>query len=135
MISVVFAVFLYVSLPERLTPGPGWLTGLITMCLAAPAAADGAAFGIPERGRNWQRSVAITLFGVINLSNLISLVLLVDTLLAGGKATGRDLIGEAVKIWLTTAHLRLLVWEPYRGGRRARHWREPQEPDFLFLRW
>jgi hypothetical protein len=132
MISVVVAVLLYVSLPDRLTPGPGWLTGIVECALLLPLLLTEPHWH-PEYGRNWQRWVTITLFGVINLSNLISLGLLVDTLLAGGKATGRELIGEAVKIWLTNVLIfGFWYWELDRGGPRARHWRQEHAPDFLF---
>jgi hypothetical protein len=88
----------------------------------------------PAAGRRWQRLVSILLVGVIQISNLVSLVLLVDTLLHGAsKATGEALILEAGKIWLTN----ILVfgfwyWEMDRGGPGLRHQHTAHSPDFLF---
>lgn len=132
VVGVLVAGGLSFTLPERLTFGPSWLAPLIEAALLLPLVLTPPHWH-PEHGRSWQRRLSIVLFGVINLTNLLSLILLVQSLLQGSKASGAELILEAMKIWLTN----LLVfgfwyWELDRGGPRARHWREVQGPDFLF---
>jgi len=130
--AVVATVVLYGSLPNRLTLGPPWLFPLLEIVLLVPLLLTEPHWH-PGGGWPWQRLISLALVGLINASNLVSLVLLVDTLLNGGKTTGAQLIIEAGKIWFTNILVfALWYWQMDRGGPRARHWREPAAPDFLF---
>ncbi|MGI8587672.1 MAG: hypothetical protein ACR2M0_08305 [Chloroflexia bacterium] len=130
--ALLIVVLLYASLPDRLTFGPPWLAPIVEFVLLVPLLLTQPHWH-PQAGWRWQRVVAVTLIGVINVSNLASLVLLVDTLLHGFKATGAELILEAAKIWLTNIVVfALWYWELDRGGPRARHSEQAGPPDFLF---
>jgi len=134
MVAIVAAVALYATLPDRLTFGPSWLAPAIELALLVPLVLNEPHWH-PDAGWPWQRIVAILLVGIINLSNLASLALLVDSLLTPGaiKASGTELIVQAGQIWLTNILVfGLWYWELDRGGPRARHWREARPPDFLF---
>ena len=131
-LAVVVAVILSATLPERLTLGPVWVAPLIEGVLLVPLLLTEPHWH-PDAGWPWQRIVATLLIGVLNAFNLASLVLLIDTLLHGGKATGSNLIQEAGQIWLTNILVfALWYWQLDRGGPRARHWREAKAFDFLF---
>ncbi len=132
-LAIVTAVGLYATLPERLTFGPTWLPPVIVLALLLPLLLTEPHWH-PSAGWPWQRVISTLLVGVIQLANLLSLVLLIDSLLRGvAKTTGEQLIVEAGKIWLTNILVfGLWYWELDRGGPRARHWRTPRPPDFLF---
>ncbi len=132
-LTVLATLLLYVALPERLTlgVGPKWavpiveLALLILLFVAAPR----------RRGREprWVRAAAVVLTGVISAANVLSLVLLVDALLHGNKATGRELLFSSVEIWLTNVLVfGLWYWELDRGGVDDRRTAAHREPDFLF---
>ena len=112
-------------MPERLTVGPTWLIPLVELALLVPLLLT-APHWHAAQGRNWQRWAIISLFGLLNAANLVSLALLIVTLLSGEHATPATLIGEAGKIWLTNVVIfGFWYWELDRGGPRARHWLEP----------
>jgi len=133
LVAIVVAVLLYGSLPDRLTLGPAWVAQAVELALLLPLVLTEPHWH-PGAGWPWQRVVSLVLTGAIQVSNLISLGLLVTSLLGGAtKATGAALIVEAGKIWLTNVVVfGLWYWEIDRGGPRARHMRESHSPDFLF---
>jgi uncharacterized membrane protein len=100
--------------------------------------------GAPRRHPNepkWARIAAVALIAVVNLSNVISLGLLVDALLHGGKALGLQLSTHpgttlffaAINIWLTNVIVfALWYWELDRGGPDERSSPQHRQPDFLF---
>lgn len=133
VLAILLAVGLYATLPDRLTFGPTWLPPAVELALLLPLLVTEPHWH-PAAGWPWQRGVSTLLVGVIQLSNLLSLGLLIAGLLEGSaKTTGAQLIVEAGKIWLTNILVfGLWYWELDRGGPRARHWRTPRPPDFLF---
>jgi uncharacterized membrane protein len=122
---------LYVTLPEQLTVGPTWAMPVLVAALLVPLSIA-APRRHPDEPR-WQAVAAVALIAVINLANVGSLILLIHALLHGSKATGTQLLIEAVKIWLTNVLVfALWYWELDRGGPDDRNSPEHREPDFLF---
>jgi len=125
--AVAGALGLYVTLPHRLTMGPPWLLPGLEALLLAPLALT-----TPHRRRGEAagiRRLALTLIGVIGAANAVALALLVHFLLAGGRASGSDLLVSAITVWLTNVLVfALWYWELDRGGPGIRHERR----DFLF---
>lgn len=130
-LAVIAALLLYVTLPPWLTLGPVWLIPLIELALLVPLS-----LAAPRRVPNeasWLQIASMSLIGVVNISNIASLVLLVEALVHGNKATGAQLLLGAVQIWLTNVIVfGLWYWELDRGGPDARASTEHREPDFLF---
>ena len=130
-LAVVIALLLYVTLPQRLTWGPVWLIPVIELALLVPLS-----IAAPRRVPNeasWLQIASMSLIGVVNISNIASLVLLVEALVHGNMATGSQLLLGAVQIWLTNVIVfGLWYWELDRGGPDARATTEHREPDFLF---
>ena len=130
-VAVIAALLLYVTLPQRLTLGPVWLIPVIELALLVPLS-----IAAPRRVPNeptWLQIASMSLIGVVNVSNIASLVLLVEALVHGNKATGAQLLLGAVQIWLTNVIVfGLWYWELDRGGPDARASTEHREPDFLF---
>ncbi len=132
-LTVLATLLLYVTLPEKLTLGvaPKWGVPLVELALLLVLFV-----GTPQprrQGAPWTRLAAILLTGVISAANVLSLALLVNALLQGNKATGRELLFSAVEIWLTNVLVfALWYWELDRGGPDDRRGRAAREPDFLF---
>lgn len=132
-LAVLFALALYVTLPERLTIGPTWLFPVLTLLLLGPLS-----FVEPHRHGeepNWQRFIAIGLIALINAVNVGSLLLLIYALLHGTKAEGPQLLVAAIELWLTNVIVfALWYWEMDRGGpgKRLRPAATQDNPSFLF---
>ncbi len=130
-LAVLVTLGLYIVLPETLTFGPNWIVPALTLTLLVPLT-----LVVPHRHGDelpWQRFIAIALIALINVANLISLVLLVQFLLKGGKAEGGPLILNALNIWVTNVLIfALWYWELDRGGPAMRLRHDVREPDFLF---
>jgi uncharacterized membrane protein len=125
--AVAGALGLYVTLPHRLTMGPPWLLPGLEALLLAPLALTTPHRRAGESARI--RRLALTLIGVIGAANAVALGLLVHFLLAGGRASGSDLLVSAITVWLTNVLVfALWYWELDRGGPGARRERR----DFLF---
>ena len=130
-IAVLAVVALQLSLLEKLTLGPNWLAPALELALLIPLAV-GAPRRHPEQARGW-RFVAVGLIGLVNISNFVSLGLLVHYLLLGGKTSGGELLFDAVKIWVTNVILfALWFWELDRGGPHRRGHEGEKHPDFAF---
>jgi hypothetical protein len=130
-LAVVATLLLYVTLPEQLTVGPTWALPVLTAALLVPLS-----IAAPHRRPNeprWQAVTAVVLIAVINLANIGSLILLVDELTHGSKASGQQLLIDSAKIWLTNILVfALWYWELDRGGPDERGLPDHREPDFLF---
>jgi len=130
-LAVLAALLLYVTLPQRLTLGPAWVIPVIELALLVPLS-----IAAPRRVPNepsWLQIASMSLIGVVNIANIASLVLLVEALVQGNKATGSELLLGAVQIWLTNVIVfGLWYWELDRGGPDSRASTEHREPDFLF---
>ena len=143
-LAVLAALALYITLdvrfqlpfgPRSLWPIERWLTPALEMALLVPLS-----LRVPRRHHNepkWARVAAVALIAVVNLSNVISLGLLVDILLHGSKDLGPNpgslLFFSAINIWLTNVLVfALWYWELDRGGPHERSSPQHREPDFLF---
>ena len=128
---VACPVALQLSLSEQVTPGPTWLVPslegalLIGLVIASPH---------PNvRHSRFRRHVAIGMIAFVSAANIVSLVLLSNRLLNGGKENGHALILSGIVLWCTNVLLfGLWYWEIDRGGPAARERHERDTPDFLF---
>lgn len=140
--AIIAIVALQVLLNERVTAGPNWLLPTLEMALlipltvvrttlvrrSSPAQPQG---WLPAHGR--ARVLAFGLIAVLNIANLLSLLLLVQSLLNGSKATGKLLLLSALNIWFTNIIVYALwYWELDRGGPIKRRIGAEREPDLLF---
>ena len=122
---------LYMTLPENLTLGPTWIVPVLAALLLVPLSIV-APRRRPDEPR-WQAIAAVAIIALINIANFGSLILLIHYLVHGTKATGGQLLVEAIKIWLTNVLVfGLWYWELDRGGPDERSSDEHREPDFLF---
>jgi uncharacterized membrane protein len=129
--TVLAAILLQLSLPDRLTVGPSWLTpaleGLLVvgLLLATPKELE---YDHPGR-RRW----AILLTALVSAANLYSLIALSKFLLHKHPANGRELIISGMLIWLTNFLIfGLWYWELDRGGPGRRAGGRDGPPDFFF---
>lgn len=129
--TVLAAILLQLSLPDRLTAGPSWLTpgleGLLVvgLVLASPKELE---YEHPGR-RRW----AIILTALVSAANLYSLVALSKFLLHSHPSNGRELIISGMLIWLTNFLIfGLWYWELDRGGPGRRAAGRDGPPDFFF---
>jgi hypothetical protein len=130
-LAVTAALLLYMTLPGKLTIGPGWLIPALEGALLIPLTVRA-----PYRHREEVRLVrfaSLLLIALVNLANVGSLALLVRAVLSGGAVTGRQLILSGVQIWLTLILVfALWFWEVDRGGPTLRGHPDQREPDLLF---
>jgi len=113
-LGVLFAVFLYVTLPPQIAFGPLWLMPVLVLVILVPL----LIFKPRRHAENrWQRIASIAHIAVLNLFNVASAVLLLRALLAGHRLHSKDIGGEelllaAVQIWLTNIIVfALWYWE------------------------
>ena len=130
-LTILVAIGLQVTLPERLTAGPTWLIpaleGLLFlgMFAATPRELEGEH---PVR-----RRVALTLTAFVSAANVFSLVELTHLLLHHDVSEGHRLIISGMLIWLTNFLIfALWYWELDRGGPGRRAAGHDEAPDFLF---
>ena len=130
-LTVLVAIGLQLTLPERLTIGPTWLVPgleaalLVGMFVATPNELK------HEHAR--RRAVALGLTAIVTAANVYSLAALTHFLLHHEVASGRALIGSGVLIWLTNFLIfALWYWELDRGGPGRRAAGHDAPPDFLF---
>ena len=140
-LAVLIASGLYLTLPERLQLpfGPHvlwsverWAMPILELALIVPLS-----IAAPRRRPNepgWVRIAAVALIAVVNLANLVSLGLLVQSLLTKTWThSGTTLLLSSGSIWLTNVLVfALWYWELDRGGPDDRSSPEHREPDFLF---
>jgi uncharacterized membrane protein len=130
-VTVLAAIALQLSLPERLTVGPTWMLPALEGALVV-----GLAMATPrelEHEHTVRRRVAVGMVALVSAANVFSLAALTHYLLHTNVAKGQELIVAGVVIWLTNFLIfGLWYWELDRGGpgRRAAGLDGP--PDFLF---
>ncbi len=136
-LAVVAALGLYVTLPPKLTLGPGWVEPLLVLLLLVPLS-----ILVPRRNIEDRRAriASIALIALVNFFNVVSVVLLIASFFHPHK---RELIdaGKMMRIgfqiWATNVLVfGLWFWELDGGGPRARA-RVPsaesvRNADFLF---
>ena len=130
-LTVLVAIILQLSLPERLTVGPRWLLPALEAALAV-----GLAAATPrqlEHDHPVRRRIAIILVAIVSAANIYSLAALTHYLLHHNVTQGGQLIGSGVLIWLTNFLIfALWYWELDRGGPGRRAAGLDTAPDFLF---
>src|SRR3954465_11155554 len=97
--AVRAAVALSLPLPPRLTMVPSWVLPTLEVLLLLPLAITTPHRVADERMR--VRHATLALIAIIGAANALALGLLVHYLLAGGRASGGDLLVSAITIWLT----------------------------------
>jgi uncharacterized membrane protein len=130
--TVLAAIGLQLTLPERLTVGPRYLVPalegalLLGLSMAAPKKL--------EREHPRRRAMAIGLIALVSAANIFSLYLLTHHLLHSKQPTnGHQLIIAGMLIWLTNFLIfALWYWELDRGGPGKRAAGHDGPPDFLF---
>lgn len=127
-----FIIACYLVLPERLTMGPTWVVPVLAGTLLAGLVIT-TRDRRPDDSRRL-RSAALALVALVSTANAMSLALLVDALVHGGKTSGTNLLAAGGAIWLTNvAVFALWYWEVDGGGPGNRaHRREPPDLDWLF---
>jgi len=143
-LAILTIIALQVVLNERVTAGPNWLLPALEVALLVPLSVVRTAHirrvtapnvnrqdWLPSHGA--ARVCSFGLIALLNLANLYSLLLLVQSLLQGSKATGRLLLINALNIWFTNIIVYALwYWELDRGGPVKRQTGEDRAPDLLF---
>jgi uncharacterized membrane protein len=129
--TILAAIVLQLSLPDRLTVGPAWLMPalegalLIGMFFATPRELE---FEHPRR-----RRVALAMIAFVTAANIYSLTTLSKYLLHNNVQKGHELLISGVVIWLTNFLIfGLWYWELDRGGPGKRAAGKDTPPDFLF---
>jgi len=130
-LAIAAALLLYMTLPGKLTIGPGWVIPALEGALLIPLT-----LRAPYRHREEVRLVrfaSLLLIALVNLANVASLALLVRVVLSGGPVSGRQLVFSGIQIWLTLILVfALWYWEVDRGGPALRGHADQRNPDFLF---
>src|SRR5882724_8591891 len=130
-LTVLAAIGLQLSLPERLTVGPTWMLPALEGALVV-----GLAMATPrelEREHKVRRRVAVGMVALVSAANVFSLAALTHYLLHNQVNKGQELIVAGVVIWLTNFLIfGLWYWERDRGGPGRRAAGEDGPPDFLF---
>ena len=132
-LTVLVAIGLQVTLPERLTVGPSWLVPALEGVLLAGLVIVNRNQIEDEHPR--RRRVALGLTAVVTAANIYSLGALTHFLLHHnpGRSGGRELIVSGMLIWLTNFLIfALWYWEMDRGGPGRRAAGRDKAPDFLF---
>jgi len=130
-IALLFAILLYLFLPQTLIVGPKWilpsieLVLLIVLSLANPDRSDPDSLLL--------RTLSIALIALLSISILTALGLLVNDLLAARIIEGKRLIYAAITLWLTSVIVYALwYWELDGGGPAQRHELPERSRDFLY---
>jgi uncharacterized membrane protein len=130
-LTVLVAILLQLTLPERLTVGPNWLLPALEGALVV-----GLATATPrelEGEHPLRRLVSMGLVALVSAANIFSLVELTHYLLHHNVTEGQRLIVAGVLIWLTNFLIfALWYWEIDRGGPGRRASGGDGPPDFLF---
>jgi hypothetical protein len=112
-----------------------WWVWLISvppeLALLIPLAWDRPRHRLEQLGL--RRMVALTLLGLISLTNALLLVALIGSLVKGQETSGAQLLLKAVTVWGTNViAFGLWYWGVDRGGPVRRLQPDPPPPDFQF---
>ncbi|MDB5182766.1 MAG: hypothetical protein JWO47_550 [Candidatus Saccharibacteria bacterium] len=129
-VAVLVAIVLQLLLSSKLVVGPRYLiVGLEVLLLLALAV-----FG-PFRKQlssHLRRTLAVVLIAIISLSNITSLILVIDSLFTKSDVTGRQLIVSGLAIYLTNIIIfGLWYWELDSNGVQGQS-AAVKPVDFLF---
>ena len=130
-LTVLAAIGIQLSLPDRLTAGPVWLLPalesalLLTLIVVTPRQL--------ERKHRQRQRIALGMTALVTAANVYSLGALAHFLLHHTVTGGHGLIIAGTLIWLTNFLLfGLWYWELDRGGPGTRAEGADGPPDFLF---
>jgi hypothetical protein len=136
-LAVLAAMLLYITLPPKLTIGPGWVAPMLVLVLLVPLS-----ILAPRRHRETRRTRiwSITLIAIVNFFNIVSVLLLVAAFFRPEKAALHQpglLLRIGAQIWFTNILVfALWFWELDGDGPDARaHANTATEitnADFLF---
>jgi uncharacterized membrane protein len=132
-VTVLAAIILQLSLPERVTAGPAWLVPALEAVLLLGLVFLSSKREEIEHPR--RRRVALGMIAFVSAANIFSLSALSKALLhhASSINNGDQLIIAGVVIWLTNFLIfALWYWELDRGGPGKRAAGHDEAPDFLF---
>jgi hypothetical protein len=141
-LAVLVAVVLYARLPDKFIFGTH-VTAYGIAHWIVPALEVGLLVALVVVGRTetraatpstrYLRPMTIALIAIISAANLVSVVLLVDYLVKGGRVNGHELLVSAIDIWWTNVIVfALWFWELDGGGPLARLRDPGRARDFLF---
>jgi hypothetical protein len=147
--ALVLVIFLQITLRRELQATAGlisdWmlpaveslllvtLTSLTTINLRRLRTGVDALEVYLDRHGGATRVMAIGLIGLITLTNVASLLKLINALLHANKASGLALLADAANLWVTNVVcFALWYWELDRGGPGRRGLAGERRPDFLF---
>lgn len=141
-LAVLGIMALQILLNGRVAVGPNWLLPALELLLLIPLSIVRTLHyrwaHLPEMPKlivshGTARVFAFALILLLNVANLLSLLLLVQSLVHGSKATGRLLLIDALNIWFTNIIVYALwYWELDRGGPLRRRTGRERNADFLF---
>jgi hypothetical protein len=81
----------------------------------------------------YRRTVALSLLGVVSLTNALLVVALIGSLVRGDEKSGGELLLKAITVWATNViAFGLWYWAIDRGGPVRRLRPDPPPPDFQF---
>ncbi|MDE3070692.1 MAG: DUF1345 domain-containing protein [Acidobacteriota bacterium] len=130
-LTVLVAIGVQLSLPDRLTVGPSWLLAALEAALLAVVM-----LATPrqlEHRHPRRRRLALAMTAFVSAANVYSLYSLARLLLHHNTVEGRQLIIAGTLIWLTNFLIfGLWYWELDRGGPGQRAAGEDRAPDLLF---
>jgi uncharacterized membrane protein len=130
-VAVAAAIGIGFLQPEKVTAGPSWLLPAVEAVLLVVLWRV-----TPRRATDRdvrRRRLALAVIGTVTLANAVSLGLLVDRLVSGRAAAGRDLILAGAGLWLTNVLLfAVWYWQLDRGGPEERFLDPSARPDFLY---
>jgi hypothetical protein len=138
-VALVIAFQLVLALVSRAQDwklwGLPWWVWLISVgpetALLAPLAWTRSRRRLEQLGH--RRTVALSLLGVISLTNALLLIALVGSLVQGDEKSGGQLLLKAVTVWGTNViAFGLWYWGIDRGGPIRRLQPDPPPPDFQF---
>jgi hypothetical protein len=133
-LAALFAVFLYISLPDVFIRGPVWILPTVIVLVLIPLLVD--SWKRDKHEKPWHRALAISLIAVLNIYNISALIILIQILTTPHSTVpihGEELLLVAAQIWLTNIIIfGLWYWELDRGGPAKRARKFQHTPDFLF---
>ena len=113
--AVLVAIALYALLPEQLILGPRLVIPVLEAALLAALIAVNPRR--MTRDNRWERAAALSLVGLIAVTNAVALVLLLRQLVTTGNDRAVELLIAAGQVWLTNVIVYgLAFWELDRGG-------------------
>ncbi|MGA7834895.1 MAG: hypothetical protein WCA31_06755 [Acidimicrobiales bacterium] len=128
-LALVVCAGLYVPLSNRLVVGPRWLLPALVVLPLIPLSLRWR----HAEGAKWARYLAISLVALITLTNVVSLILLINRVFYATNVIGRGLLYSAASIWATNVIVfGLWFWELDRGGPHIRAGGDARGPDLQF---